>query len=672
MVLRYSRNCQLELTNLVTRYMKTPRRRWSNRRILPAATLLAALMTCAVAIRSGQTATSERATLPGSKPSWAKPANYVGAANANVDVGFRVYLGWLNPSAAEALARAVSDPRSSSYRQYLTPNQFRAQFAPTASQAAQVQNWLKSQGFTIAYTPQNNHYVSAEGTVAQAEAAFGAHFGMYKVEGKTVRSPSANVSVPSSLAGIIKGVIGLDESDQFVTTFHKVDKKAPPSAGFRNAPPLSLYWAQLVSPYAYPAGFTDTYPGRPATVPWTVKGYTPAQIKGAYGISSAYDGAGQTVAIIDAYASPTILQDVNQWSVNRGLPTMNSSQLIQVVPPGVYNRPQNPRQDPQGWAGEETLDVEAVHGMAPAATIVYVGAPNNYRDLDAAMNHVVDRHLAQIVTNSYGYPTTELLPPGLVKPLEDTFIQAAIEGIGVYFSSGDTGDNTAAVGFATASWPASSPWVTAVGGTSLGISQAETRVLETGWGTSNYNCDTNTLVCTNTGWLYGSGGGVSVVFPEPSYQRNAGLNLGGRGIPDVAALGDPQTGLLVGQTQTFPTTCVPGVTEYDEYRIGGTSLSSPIFAGLMALADQAAGHPHGFANPLFYAHPEAFYDVRSVKTAVARRNYVDGVDACFGTVDRLRTFDDYSGSPTQHTNPGWDNVTGLGTPTSRFLSTFGH
>src|SRR5207249_2810560 len=154
-------------------------------------------------------------------------------------------------------------------------------------------------------------------------------------------------------------------------------------------------------------------------------------------------------------------------------PTMNSSQLIQVVPPGVYNRPQNPRQDPQGWAGEETLDVEAVHGMAPAATIVYVGAPNNYRDLDAAMNHVVDRHLAQIVTNSYGFPTTELLPPGYVKPLEDTLIQAAIEGIGVYFSSGDTGDNTAAVGFATASWPASSPWVTAVGGTSLGISQAE-------------------------------------------------------------------------------------------------------------------------------------------------------------------------------------------------------
>jgi subtilase family serine protease len=201
--------------------------------------------------------------------------------------------------------------------------------------------------------------------------------------------------------------------------------------------------------------------------------------------------------------------------------------------------------------------------------------------------------------------------------------------------------------------------VTAVGGTSLAVSQTNTRVFETGWGTSNYNCDTTTLACTRTGWLYGSGGGVSAIFPKPFYQ--AGLNLSGRGVPDVAALGDPQTGLLVGQTQTFP-----DGTHYDEYRIGGTSLSSPIFAGLMALADQKAGFAHGFANPAFYAHPGAFYDVLSVKTAVARRNYVNSVDASDGTVDRLRTFDDYSGSPTQHTNPGWDNVTGLGTPNGIF------
>jgi subtilase family serine protease len=599
-----------------------------------------------------------KSTLAGSAPSWANTRNYVGAADASGPVSFRVYLGWRNEVGVEALARAVSDPKSPSYGKYVSPASFRQQFAPTQAQVGAVQSWLRSQGFTVDYTPQNNHYVEAEGTVAQAQNAFGTTFGMYKVEGKTVRSPSTDVSIPDTLTSTVTGIVGLDDSSVFTHPDDVVDGNAPPPAGFRNSPPLSDFWAQLVSPYAYPAGFTDL--SNPPTAPWTVKGYTPAQIKGAYGISSAYNGAGQTVAIIDAYASSTIVQDVNQWSTNRGLPTLTAGQFTQVVAPGTFLRPENPAQTPQEWAGEETLDVEAVHGMAPAAKIVYVGSPNNYRDLDAAMNFVVDRHLAQIVTNSYGF-STELLPPGYIKPLEDTFIQAAAEGIGVYFSSGDSGDETSVHGFATPDWPAVSPWVTAVGGTSLGIGVANDRVLETGWGTSNYNCDTTTLVCTRTGWLYGSGGGVSQIFPEPSYQSSAGLSFSGRAIPDVAALGDPQTGLLVGETQTFP-----DGTYYDEYRVGGTSLSSPIFAGLMALADQAAGHPHGFANPVFYANPNSFYDVLSVKTAVARRNYNNSVDASAGTSDRLRTFDDYSGSPTQHTGPGWDNVTGLGTPQGIF------
>jgi subtilase family serine protease len=627
-------------------------------RIVSTASALAAMLVFGItSVGAMGAAPSNRTTLHGSAPGWAKQGNLVGAADPAGTVGFRVYLGWNDAAGAEALANAVSVPSSSSYGHYLTPSEFRRRFAPTQAQVGAVQSWLRSQGFKVDYTPANNHYVAAEGTVAQAEAAFGTQFAMYSVRGKSVRSPSADIAIPNALAGSVTGVVGLDDSAVFVETDHVVDKNAPPSPGFRNAPPLSAYWAQFVSPYAYPPGFTAV--ASPSTAPWTVKGYTPTQVKGAYGISG-YDGTGQTVAVIDAYASPTILADVNQWSVNRGLPTMSSSQLVQVVPPGVYRRPQNPAQDPQGWYGEETLDIEAVHGMAPAAKIVYVGAPNNYQDLDAAMNQVVDRHLAQIVTNSYGF-ATELLPPGYVKPFNDTLIQAAAEGIGVYFSSGDTGDETATFGFATTDWPASSPWVTSVGGTSLGVGQANTRVLETGWGTSDYACNTTTLACSRTGWLYGSGGGVSRIFPEPSYQASAGLNLSGRGVPDVAALGDPQTGLLIGQTQTFPEGA-----HYDEYRIGGTSLSSPIFAGLMALADQKAGHPHGFANPAFYANAGSFTDVLSVKTAVARRNYVNSVDASAGTSDRLRTFDDYSGSPTQHTNAGWDNVTGLGTPQGVF------
>jgi subtilase family serine protease len=125
-------------------------------------------------------------------------------------------------------------------------------------------------------------------------------------------------------------------------------------------------------------------------------------------------------------------------------------------------------------------------------------------------------------------------------------------------------------------------------------------------------------------------------------------------VPDVAALGMPTTGYIVGQTQTFP-----DGTYYDEFRLGGTSLSCPIVAGIMALSDQKAGYHHGFANPFFYAGT-SFYDVQSAETGIARRDFKNTVDATNGTSDTVRTVDDYSGSPTQFTGPGWDNVTGLG------------
>src|SRR6266508_2303491 len=274
--------------------------------------LLVALLTISAAPVAVEAAPpSARATLNGSAPKWASAANYVGGVDTSAAVGFRVYLGWADAAGAEALARSVSDPASASYGKYVSAAQFRQRFAPAQSKVGAVQSWLRSQGFSVVYTPANNHYVAAEGTVAPAEAAFGTTFGTYKVNGKSVHAPSSNLSLPSGLTSTISGVVGLDDSAAFVTTNHVVDKDAPPSAGFRNAPPLSDYWAQLVSPYAYPAGFTDL--STPATAPWSVRGNTPAQIKGAYGISG-YDGAGQTVAIIDAYASPTILADVNQWS----------------------------------------------------------------------------------------------------------------------------------------------------------------------------------------------------------------------------------------------------------------------------------------------------------------------------------------------------------------------
>jgi subtilase family serine protease len=609
-------------------------------------------------------AASGKTVLHGSAPTWANSKNYVGAANSSDTIGFRVYLGWNNPSAVEALAQAVSDPHSSSYGQYLTPAQFRQQFAPSQAQVGAVQSWLKSQGFSVEYTPSNNHYVSAEGTVAQAQTAFGANFGMYSVDGLTLRSPASDVSIPDSLAGIVSGVVGLDDSAQFVQTNH-TSGDAPPVAAFVTGTPCSTYWGEKQA-----TGFTNPY-GK-GTLPYAPCGYLPSQITGAYGLSG-YDGSGQTVAIIDAYASPTIVQDVNQWSAVRGLPQFSGNQFKQVVAPGTYHHPESgQKQDPQGWSVEETLDVEAVHGMAPEANIVYVGAPNNFQDLDAALNHVVDTGLAQIVTNSYGFDT-ELLPPGFIKPYEDTILQGATEGIGIYFSSGDNSDESLVEGYATTDWPASSPFVTAVGGTSLAVGATNNYLFETGWGTTTSSWTGTAWSPKAPGsWLYGAGGGVSQIFAEPWYQQGVvqssvftAQGRTGRAVPDVAAVADPNTGYIIGMTQTFP----DGSVKYGEFREGGTSLASPLFAGIMALADQAAGHAHGFANPLFYslAGSSAFTDITNpaATVAVVRTNFNNNVDASGGLSYRLRTMNQ---TLSLQTTSGYDDVTGLGTPTSAFLN----
>jgi len=312
--------------------------------------------------------------------------------------------------------------------------------------------------------------------------------------------------------------------------------------------------------------------------------------------------------------------------------------------------------------------------MAPGADLVYLGAPNNYRDLDAIMNKVVDRHLADIVTNSYGYGG-EALPWGTIKPQLDTQIQAAAEGISLFFSSGDYGDETGGSGNAaqaTPDWPASSPWVTAVGGTSLGVAADNSRLFEVGWETtrSTLTGDSPAAWGSRT-YLYGSGGGTSRLFAQPAYQAgvvpdsiataNNTRSQKMRVVPDVSALGDPTTGMLVGQTQTFP----DGHAAYSEYRIGGTSLSSPLFAGAMALAVQKAGHPFGLANPALYAARGASYDITkadlSAYPGAVRVDYANYVDASDGYLYSARWFDDDS-SLTIHVRPQYDDVTGVGSP----------
>ena len=655
---------------------------------------VAALTTAAVPAQ----AAGGRHTLSGSVPAWATSAGFKGNANNGDHIGFRVYLGWRSdPSAFD---RAVSTPGSAEYGHYLSAAAFRAQYSPSAADVSAVQQWLAGNGFQVGYTPANNLFVTAEGSVAQVNQAFGTTIGYYQVGSQTLHAPESAVSIPSTLPKI-DGVIGLDDSLALVHTDH-VTADASPSPGFRNGGPCSTYLGQdTTSNTTEPTplittGGTITTPSS-VTLPdfgtnhptdFAVCGYTPAQLRGAYGLSSSDTGAGQTVAIIDAYASPTIVTDANTYfsHYNAGgiIPALGSSNFTQVVPPGIYNHPEsgiNAVQDPQGWYGEETLDVEAVHTMAPAAHIVYVGAPNNYQDLDAALTNVVDNQLATLVTNSYGW-SSEALPADYILPYEDVIQQAVAEGIGVYFSSGDNGDETGGVAGAspTPDWPASSPFVTAVGGTSLAVGASNTRAGEWGWETGRarlHGTSASTLSWGAPAYQYGSGGGVSRLFTQPAYQ--AGVVPGSmaqyysstpmRVVPDVAALGDPTTGMLIGQTQTFP-----DGTYWATYRIGGTSLASPLFTGMMADAQALRHSQIGFANPLLYANAGALRDIVPASggdpTALVRSDYANTVDATNGYVATVRAID-FDGPLTIHVGTGYDDVTGLGSPGSAFFSTLG-
>ncbi len=260
-----------------------------------------------------------------------------------------------------------------------------------------------------------------------------------------------------------------------------------------------------------------------------------------------------------------------------------------------------------------------------------------------------------------------MLPNGFIKPVEDTVLQAVVESIGVYFSSGDNGDESQVrlsdSGLARLqSLHHCRRWH------NPGCGKRKQLSVRNWLGRHHFNLDRHSLVTQTAGHMVLRR--CQPDLTEPSYQVGVvpqsvftAQGRTGRAVPDVSANADPNTGYLICETQTFP----DGSVRYAEYRIGGTSLSCPLVVGMMALADQAAGIQHGFANPVFYSHAGAFRDVVSPSSTVAvvRINYVNSVDATDGLSFVLRTANQ---TLSLHTTPGYDDVTGLGSPTAGILN----
>jgi len=646
-----------------------------------AATVLLAVAPAASAQPAGRTS-----AVSGNTPGWVAVAQRLGPADSGERLDLTVWLRLRNEGQLKRQLRAQYTQGSRNYHSWLNQAQFDAAYSPTDQQVRAVSNYLRARGLTVGAVADNNFYVHASGSVATVQKAFHVAINNYRYRGKTYQANASDPTVSTAGGGNIAFISGLNSAAAYRPDIARAAGSGPKTAVVYDVLCGDMNTTKTLD-------FTDnssqTFTG------FIPCGYDGDQLQKAYGvdqvIDSGIDGSGQTVAIVDAYGSPTILQDANAFSAASGLPALNSSNFQVISPLGTVNKKESPAQDPIGWQAEVTLDVEAVHAMAPGAKIVLMAAPNNYADLDQTINWIVVHHVATIVTNSWGL-STDLAAPGQASRDERIFMQAAAEGIGLDFSSGDNGDELANTGVASVDYPASSPWVTAVGGTSLFLNGDNGYAFETGWGnelsrlascaTSVTDPSTGLKDCTtydattaaDLGFQGGAGGGLSANFAAQPWQSAAigsdtaaGFGVVGthRAVPDVSMLADPYTGMNVYITDLSAGDTSPEVEPY-----GGTSLASPLFAGISALVDQARAEagvaPMGLASQYLYGLPGvALHDV-TAPPAGAGNPVPDDPNSMalfYGSRYSGTLFNvTFNQDSSLATGTGWDDVTGVGSP----------
>jgi subtilase family serine protease len=628
--------------------------------------------------------------VPNNTPGFIKQANDLGPANAGTVITATVWLNLRNQSQLDRLVQQQYQPGSPNYRRWVDQAEIDANYSPKSQSVNAVQNFLTAHKLSVLHVAENNFYIKVKGTIAQMEKTFHVQIHNYNLNGQTRRANTGNPSVPKTIGGLVAGITGLDDfgfQPDFVRPTNP-DGTPVKMIPLRKGPNGVFFEGQC-----FRAPETHTFTGNGNTATYTGNrygadidnqnlghlppcGYAPGEMQTAYNMTPLYaagwDGSGETVVITDAFGSATIREDAEAFSQIYGLPDLTPENFQVLRAPGAFHNPGDP-----GWDTETTLDVEWVHAIAPKANIVLVIGPTNHSDLDEAINWAVIHHLGNTISNSWS--TLEGFANPKVFDRVNRILQvAAAKGVDVNFATGDAGDEVVRAGFLTVDFPASSPFATGIGGTSLALNPDNTIMFQTGWGNNLTRvADTIDLGSPpmvpplHLGFQGGAGGGSSLFYPKPSFQ--SGIPGSTRQVPDIAMLADPFTGAEF--IQTFDGQLSVGV-------VGGTSLATPMFSAIMAIAAQKAGHPLGQAAPLVYnLPPGAVSDIVPVGSADNVTGVINGdpqsADSLAEPLENTTTyFSALYNSPFSTrwfvitfgtdsslvTAPGWDNVTGVGTP----------
>jgi subtilase family serine protease len=334
---------------------------------------------------------------------------------------------------------------------------------------------------------------------------------------------------------------------------------------------------------------------------------TPQQVETAYNLAPLYSrgitGKGETIVIVDSFGSPTIKHDLAVFDKQFKLPAPPSLRII--TPSGTIPKWNSSDSDMTGWGGETTLDVEYAHTIAPGAKILLVETPvsetegvTGFPQIVKAENYVLKNHLGDVISQSFSATEQTFTGLGQINRnhLRTAYVKAADEKNGptVLAASGDSGaadvklDGETYYTHRVTSWPDSDPLVTGVGGTELVAAKGNTFTSVAWNDTDNQHLGGGTVP-------YATGGGLSLLFSRPSYQNGVKNVVGSvRGVPDVSMSGACSSPVFT--YQSFPQEDTPA----GWYPSCGTSEATPEFAGIVALADQVAGHALGLINPTLY------------------------------------------------------------------------